>query len=334
MLGSTLSVAGVALPLVLLGALALDALVGDPPWLWRAIPHPVALTGNLTFWLDRRLNRPQRGARTRFVLGLVVALAVTALAWGAGLAIVAAARLVTWGWAAELLLVAILVAQRSLFDHVAAVARALRRDGLSAARAAVGRIVGRDPDRLDSHAVARAAIESTAENFADGVVGPVLWYLVLGLPGLFVLKAINTMDSMVGHRTARHAAFGAVAARLDDAAMFVPARMAAALIVLAAIFVPGGRPWAALRTWWWDGHRHRSPNAGRPEAAMAGAIGVALSGPRSYHGAASAEPWLGGEFSARAEAGDIRRALFVLVVACLLQAAAVGALAALSYAPV
>ena len=312
MLDSALSVAGAALPLVLLGALALDALVGDPPWLWRAVPHPVALAGNLTSWLDRRLNRPQRGAHTRFVRGLVVTLAMTALAWGAGLAIVAAARLVTWGWAVELVLVAVLVAQRSLFDHVAAVARALRRDVL---------------------AVARAAIESTAENFADGVVAPVLWYLVFGLPGLFALKAINTMDSMIGHRTARHAAFGAVAARLDDAAMFVPARLAAALIVLAAIFVPGGRPWAALRVWWLDGHRHRSPNAGRPEAAMAGAIGVALSGPRSYHGTTSDEPWLGGEFSARAVAGDIRRALFVLVVACLLQAAAVSALAALIYAP-
>jgi len=332
MLDTTLSVAGLALPMVLLGALTLDALVGDPPWLWRRLPHPVALAGGLTGWLDRRLNRPQRGARTRFVRGLAVALTLTALAWGVGLAVVAAARLVAWGWAVELALVAVLVAQRSLFDHVAAVARALRRDGLAAARVAVGRIVGRDPDRLDGHAVARAAIESTAENFADGVVAPALSYLVFGLPGLFALKTVNTMDSMIGHRTARHAAFGAVAARLDDAVMFVPARLAAILIVLAAIFVPGGRPGAALRVWWRDGHRHRSPNAGRPEAAMAGAIGVALSGPRSYHGAASDEPWLGGEFSARAGAGDIRRALYVHVVACLLQAAAVGALAALSYA--
>lgn len=333
MLDGAFTAAGAALPLVLLGALALDAVAGDPRWLWRRIPHPVALVGGLTGWLDRRLNRPQRGARTRFVRGLVVALLVVALAWAAGQAIARALQPFAWGWAIELLLVAVLVAQRGLYDHVAAVARPLAAGDLAAARAAVGRIVGRDPERLDGHAVARAAIESTAENFADGVVAPALWYLVFGLPGLFALKAVNTMDSMIGHRTERHAAFGAAAARLDDAAMFVPARLAALLIVLAALFVPGGRPWTALRVWWRDGHRHRSPNAGRPEAAMAGAIGVALSGPRSYHGKATDEPWLGGEFSARAGAGDVRRALFVFVVACLVQAAAVAALAVLTYAP-
>ncbi|MBM3560819.1 MAG: cobalamin biosynthesis protein, partial [Alphaproteobacteria bacterium] len=245
MLDSALSAAGLALPLVLLGALALDAMVGDPPWLWRRLPHPVALVGGLTGWLDGRLNRPQRGARTRFACGLVVALLTVALAWAVGQAIAGALRPFACGWAVELALVAVLLAQRSLFDHVAAVTRPLAGGDLVAARAAVARIVGRDSDRLDGHAVARAAIESTAENFADGVVAPVLWYLVLGLPGLFALKTVNTMDSMIGHRTERHAAFGAAAARLDDAAMFVPARLAALLIVLAALFVPGGRPWAA-----------------------------------------------------------------------------------------
>ena len=249
------------------------------------------------------------------------------LAVAAGWGLTEAALTLPYGWAIELVAVTLLMAQRSLFDHVRAVARALDRYGLDAARAAVARIVGRDPKSLDDHGVARAAIESLAESFADGVVAPVFWYLLFGLPGLLAYKTVNTMDSMIGYRTPRHAAFGFAAARLDDAMNYLPARIAAVMIVFASLFVPRGNPLAALRVLARDGAKHRSPNAGWPEAAMAGGIGVALAGPRSYGGTLADEPWVGGEFSARAGAGDIRRALYLFVVACLFQAAIVALLA-------
>jgi adenosylcobinamide-phosphate synthase len=307
-------------PVILLAALLLDAIFGEFGPLFRVLPHPVALIGGLTGWFDRRLNRENRSVGARLVRGAVVALLIAALAGGAGWLIAEFARTVRYGWIAELLAVTLLVAQRSLFDHVRAVARALEHDGLAGAREAVARIVGRDPHSLDEHGVARASIESLAESFADGVIAPVFWYLLFGLLGLCVYKAVNTMDSMIGYRTVRHAAFGRVAARLDDALNYVPARIAALLIVIAAAFVPRGHPLAALRVMARDGGRHRSPNAGWPEAAMAGAIGAALAGPRRYAGETENEPWIGAEFPARIGAGEIRRALFVFVVACLVNA--------------
>ena len=228
--------------------------------------------------------------------------------------------------------VSLLIAQRSLFDHVRAVARGLDKHGLAGGRAAVAMIVGRDPETLDDHGVSRAAIESLAESFSDGVVAPVFWYLLFGLPGLLVYKAVNTMDSMIGYRTPRHDAFGRTAARLDDVMNYVPARIAAALIVLASVFVPRGRPASAFRVMARDGGQHRSPNAGWPEAAMAGALGVALSGPRSYQGKMTAQPWVGGEFSAQIGTGEIRRGLYLFVVACLLEAVIVALLASMTLA--
>lgn len=314
---------GLAPPMILIAAFLLDALVGEFGPLFRVVPHPVVLIGRLTGWLDRRLNRERRSLRTRLARGVFVAVFMVALAGAAGWGLTVLAHELRYGWAIELLAVTILLAQRSLFDHVRAVGRALRREGLPAARAAVARIVGRDPETLDSHGVARAAIESLAENFADGVVAPAFWYLLFGLPGLFAYKAVNTMDSMIGYRTPRHAAFGRAAARLDDAMNFVPARIAGAMIVVAALFVPRGRPISSFRVMARDGRKHRSPNAGWPEAAMAGALGVALAGPRSYHGSAEASPWLGEEFSARIGEAEIRRALYLFVVACLMNAAIV-----------
>ena len=316
-----------SLPAVLLAALLLDALVGDPRWLFRHLPHPVALIGGLVGWLDRRLNRPERTEASRAMRGLVVTLFVAAVAGATGWLVAIYAGPWRYGWIVELLLVTLLVAQRSLFDHVRDVARALDRDGIAGGRVAVAHIVGRDPARLDKHGVARAAIESLAENFADGVVAPALWYLLFGLPGLLVYKAVNTMDSMIGHRTPRHTAFGRVAARADDLMNWLPARIAGVMIVLAALFAPAGRPAGAFRVMARDGRKHRSPNAGWPEAAMAGALAVALSGPRSYGDGIAAEPWLGEEFSARIGAAEIRRALYVFAVACLINAILVAAIA-------
>jgi len=320
-------IAGLSIAAILFAALVIDAVFGEFGPLFRVIPHPVAVIGGLIGWFDSRLNREQRSDSARRMRGAVVVLLMVGLAAAIGWGLTDLARMFPYGWAIELTAVTLLIAQRSLFDHVRAVSRALDRDGLEGARVAVARIVGRDPKGLDAHGVARASIESLAENFADGVVAPVFWYLLLGLPGLLVYKTVNTMDSMIGYRTPRHAAFGMVAARLDDVLNYVPARIAAAMIVVASLFVPRGRPLSALRVMARDGGKHRSPNAGWPEAAMAGGIGVALAGPRSYGGTVEDEPWVGGEFSAQIGGGDIRRALYLFVVACLFEAVIVALLA-------
>jgi adenosylcobinamide-phosphate synthase len=320
-------IAGLSIAAFLFAALVVDAVFGEFGPLFRVIPHPVAIVGGLIGWFDRCLNCEQRSDSARRARGAVVVLLMVVFAAAVGWGLTDVAHMFPHGWVVELTAVVLLVAQRSLFDHVRSVARALDCDGLEAGRVAVARIVGRDPKNLDAHGVARASIESLAENFADGVVAPVFWYLLLGLPGLLVYKTVNTMDSMIGYRTPRHAAFGMVAARLDDVLNYVPARIAAVMIVVASLFVPRGRPVSALRVMARDGGKHRSPNAGWPEAAMAGGIGVALAGPRSYDGAVEDEPWVGGEFSARAGSGDIRRALYLFVVACLFEAAIVALLA-------
>ena len=303
--------------LILAAALALDALVGDPPWLWRRLPHPVALIGRLIDRLERKLNRAWRPAWDRRLRGALVAVGLTLAAIGIGMAVTELRRHWAWGWAVELLLTWTLLAGRSLFAHVRAVATALDGGGLAAGREAVGRIVGRDPASLDVHGVARAAIESCAENFADAVVAPVVWYLLFGFPGALAYKTINTLDSMIGHPDQRYGDFGMVAARLDDVANLLPARLAAALLALAALFVPGGRPWAAWRVMLADHGHHRSPNSGWPEAAAAGALGLALAGPRRYAGHAVQEKWIG-DGRAMATVTDIRRALVLLAVGCLL----------------
>ncbi|GMG84242.1 adenosylcobinamide-phosphate synthase CbiB [Paralimibaculum aggregatum] len=261
-------------------ALLLDAALGEPAWLWRRLPHPVVLLGRLLSRLEAALNRgPAR--RAKGVAALALLLAAAGLpAWGL------AALPAPLGPALEVLGAAILIAQRSLVEHVAAVAGGLAR-GLDEGRRAVSMIVGRDPEALDRPGVARAAIESAAENFSDGVAAPVFWFAVAGLPGIALYKAVNTADSMIGHRTSRHEAFGWAAARLDDLANLVPARLSGLLLALVS-----GRPGAALACIRAEAHRHRSPNAGWPEAAMAAGLGVALSGPRAYQGRMSDEPWV------------------------------------------
>jgi adenosylcobinamide-phosphate synthase len=221
-----------------------------------------------------------------------------------------------------------LIAQKSLETHVAAVAAALETGGLAAGRQAVSQIVGRDPQALDEAGVARAAIESLAENFSDGVVAPAFWLALLGLPGAAIYKAVNTADSMVGHRTERHRDFGWASARFDDLINLPASRLTALLVVGAAYFVPGASPehaWAAVRR---DAKNHRSPNAGWPEAAFAGALGLALAGPRTYGGILVDDHFMG-HGRREANAGDIRRALALYRAADTLLIAAVGLVALL-----
>jgi len=307
--------------LVLLVALVLDGLLPDR---FGPVPHPVRLIGAAVAWVDRRLNRARRSEAALIIRGALVVVALSALALASGWALERVARDLPYGWVVELGLVAVFLAQRSLFDHVAAVARPLARRDLVAARAAVAHVVGRDPESLDAHGVARAVIESLAENFADAVVAPVFWYLLLGLPGLLLSKTVNTLDSMIGHRDPRYASFGMTAARLDDALNYIPARLAGAILALAAIFAPTANPARAVRTMVRDAGKHGSLNAGWPEGATAGALGLAIAGPRRYGDRTVDDPWIG-DGTARAEARDVHRALYLYAVACLLNGLLVGA---------
>ncbi len=226
---------------------------------------------------------------------------------------------------AEAIAASTLIASRSLYAHVRDVTVALATEGTEAGRRAVSRIVGRDPNSLDKHGVARAAIESLAENASDGVVAPVFWFAVFGLPGLAAYKAINTADSMIGHRTPRHEAFGWASARVDDLVNLPASRLTAALLVLASLLSAKASPVGALRAIFRDAGRHRSPNAGWPESAMAGALGLKLAGPRSYGGVVVQDAYMGNG-RANANANDIKRALRLADVAWSIMFAGIAAL--------
>lgn len=284
-------------------AMAVDAAIGWPDRLFRRMGHPVTWIGRLIATLDRHLNRTDASPRRRRAAGVLCVLVTVAVAVAPAMAIQA---MLPAGWPGLILtgiLAWPLLALRSLHSHVHAVAVPLAADDLAGARHAVSQIVGRDPERLDEAGVARAALESLAENASDGVVAPLFWGALLGLPGIAAYKAINTLDSMIGHRTPRHAAFGWAAARLDDGVNLAPARLTGLVLALVS-----PRPRTAFACMWRDARMHRSPNAGWPEAAMAGALGVRLSGPRSYAGGASDEPWVNGE-AGDPGAADIDRGL-------------------------
>ncbi|MBB5764223.1 adenosylcobinamide-phosphate synthase CbiB [Methylorubrum rhodesianum] len=303
---------------VLALALLLEALAGYPDRLYRALGHPVTWIGRLIAALERGLNRGGAAARR---LGGILALALLLTVTAAfSLTLTALAALAGHGFGMVLLalLAASLPAQRSLFVHVRRVSAALRAEGLPGGRAAVSMIVGRNPDSLDEAAVCRAAIESLAENFSDGIVAPAFWIGAGGLTGGALYKAINTADSMIGHRTPRHEAFGWASARLDDLVNLPASRLTALLLVVSAALsrdVSAAGAWRAIRR---DAGRHRSPNAGWPEAAMAGALGLRLAGPRIYGATRVEDAWMG---DGRAEAGpdDIVRALKLYRTACALQ---------------
>ncbi|SOE09269.1 adenosylcobinamide-phosphate synthase [Hoeflea halophila] len=298
---------------VLLAALVVDRVVGDPDWLWRRFSHPVVLFGHVISFAEKRLNKPADAGSTRrrkgkiAVAGLLLAAALCGWALArlfAGLGVV--------GTVLEIAVVAVFLAQKSLADHVLAVATGLRENGLEGGRKAVSMIVGRDPEALDQSAVCRASIESLAENFSDGIVAPALWYAVFGLPGLLAYKMLNTADSMIGHLNERYTDFGRAAAKLDDLANWPAARLSAMLIAAGAALVKGKDAMrraagTALR----DSGLHRSPNAGWPEAAMAGALDLALAGPRRYHGEVVMEASLNASGSGKAGARHIEEALTI-----------------------
>ncbi|MGX5734901.1 adenosylcobinamide-phosphate synthase CbiB [Bosea thiooxidans] len=304
-----------SLPLLIL-ALVAEAAFGYPQRFYAAIGHPVTWIGQLIGTLDRALNREGAsfaGRKAMGALALALLLAVT----------VALAALIQrlclsfgpLGLIPLALIASTLIAQRSLYEHVARVAEGLERDGLEGGRQAVSMIVGRNPQTLDKAGVARAAIESLAENFSDGIVAPAFWLGLSGLPGIATYKAINTADSMIGHRTPRHLAFGWASARLDDLVNLPASRLTALLLIAAASLdreADSGGAWRAARR---DAGKHRSPNAGWPEAAMAGALGLRLAGPRIYGETRVEDHWMG-DGRAEATAADIRRALTLYRRAC------------------
>ncbi len=320
--------------LLALIALAFESVIGYPHWLYRAIGHPVSWIGRLIAWCDQAWNVERLSLRRRCINGtatIALCLAVTALA---SLALTFLTYRILPA-PLDLLLLAFaassLIAQHSLRAHVSAVADALGHRDLESARIAVAKIVGRDPSSLDKAGVSRAAIESLAENLSDGVTAPVFWLVVGGLPGAALYKTINTADSMIGHRSRRHLAFGWAAARLDDLVNLPASRLSALWIAAAAYLSSTATGRGAIEAVRRDARRHRSPNAGWPEAAMAGALGLMLAGPRVYDGRLLEDYWMG---DGRTDAGpeDIRRALKLYRTACTIQAAVVALLAvALSF---
>jgi adenosylcobinamide-phosphate synthase len=319
----------------LLFAVIFDRFLGDPPVIWSRIPHPVVLFGKSIAAVEKGLNRHDLTSDAKRRNGVLAIASLLTLAAIGGViidALLASAGIL--GFVVLIAIVAIFLAQKSLADHVAAVATALKKDGLQGGRHAVSMVVGRDPNSLDEPAVCRAAIETLAENFSDGVIAPALYFGIFGLPGLFAYKMLNTADSMIGHKTDRYREFGWASARLDDLANWPAARLSAGLIAIGAWATKGaaaGR--IAMAIAMRDHGLHRSPNSGWPESAMAGALDVALAGPRIYAGETVMEPMQNGAGARQISPSAIEHALKVYGAACTaftVMIAAVAAMAAIS----
>lgn len=312
--------------LLALLSMLIEISLGYPDRLYRLIGHPVTWIGALISALEKRFNQPEQRAATRRSLGVLtlLILILTGLLIGFGIEAVLGTGLAL---VLTALLASSLLAQRSLATHVAAVAEGLECDGLEGGRKAVSMIVGRDPESLDEAGVARAAIESLSENFSDGIVAPVFWLAILGLPGALIYKCVNTADSMIGHRNERYLQFGWAAARFDDLINLPASRLTGLLLVAAAMILPQAsarQAWCAI---WRDASQHSSPNAGWPEAAMAGALGLALAGPRNYGGTIVNGAVMGEGGRSKANASDIRLALRLYWIADFLLIALLGLLA-------
>ncbi len=296
--------------LLLLAGLVIDAAFGDMPAVFAHLPHPAALAGRAVEFFDRKLNRRNRSARSRRERGTIVLLVLVGGAAGIGWLVQLAGQATPAGAGLEALAIGLLVRHRGVQDQVAAVAAALDWGGLPAGRDAIRPLVGDAAGALDEHGVSRAAIECLAENLGDGLVAPVFWYLLLGLPGLFACRMTEIIDGMIGRRSGPEGArgFGWAAARLDHLLGVIPSRLSACLLIVAAVFAGRAMPARGLATMLREGWRHPWPNIGWPIAAMAGALDLTLAGPRPQGGLVINEPWLG-DGSPRAAPRDIARAL-------------------------
>lgn len=292
-------------------AMGLDKVFGEPDILWKKIPHPIIWFGKLIEWAELAFNKSAATAYAKRRNGFLVIAALLLIAGLAGVMLHCVfLQFGVLGLVFEALIASVFLAHKSLIDHVDDVAAALSRGGVDAGRIAVARIVGRDTATLDESGVCRAAIESLAENFADGVIAPAFWYVVAGLPGLLAYKMLNTADSMIGHMNERYRDFGRASAKLDDAANFIPARLTGILYALVTWLSHGlAAGQRALSTMMRDAPLHRSPNSGWPEAALAGGLNIALAGPRVYKGVVANEPMLNSSGNRSLAVSDVQRAL-------------------------
>lgn len=298
-------------------ALAIEVFFGWPNWLYKIIRHPVVWIGNLISWLETGLNRQQYSHAVRYIWGAFTSLTVIGVATLIAYGVTRLLPENILGLFIEALIASSLLASRSLYQYVAAVALPLQQNNLPEAREAISHIIGRDPTQLDEAGIARASLETLAENASDGVIAPLFWGLLFGLPGLAAYKTINTLDSMIAYRNTHFLAFGGFAARVDDFANLIPARITGLLFSLASMKT------CAFMTMLRDAHKHRSPNAGWPEAAMAGALGIRLSGPRTYGEQLSDEPWLNAE-APDPTPSDFQKGLQLYLRAMLLAALILG----------
>lgn len=299
-------------------SLIADAIIGDPPAFWRRFPHPIVIIGQAIGWLDVTFNREDRSENYRRLAGTLCLSVLLVTGFTAASLVQSALLFLPFGWVVLALLASIFIAQKSLYVHVKAVQDGLTESGLTGGRKAVAQIVGRDPEHLDEAGISRAAIESCAENFSDGIVAPALWFALLGLPGLVAYKIVNTADSMIGYRTPRHEAYGWASARFDDLINWPAARLSALLVAIAARLLSNTSS-NCLQTCLRDAASHRSPNAGWPEAAFAAALGIALAGPRIYDGKLTDDPYINAEGRRGVKAADIGKALSLLRAACGIQ---------------
>ncbi len=306
-------------------ALVVENFVGYPQTLYKLAGHPVEWIGKLIAYLDEGLNDPDAEADEQRNQGII---AIIVLCLAVGIPAIVAAKIlnaIPYGWIINVALATTMIAQKSLRDHVSAVAHALPQS-LSAARTEVAKIVGRDPHTLDESGIAKAALESLAENTADGITAPIFWYAVAGLPGIVIYKAINTADSMIGHKSEKYLHFGWAAAKLDDLVNLPASRLTGLAFAAAAWFISKANAKVALTSMWRDAGKHQSPNAGWPEAAMAGALGLKFGGPRQYDGEMVELPYMGNGRT-QMTASDINKGLELYDRALLILLGAAVALA-------
>ncbi|MBL6927704.1 MAG: cobalamin biosynthesis protein [Rhodospirillales bacterium] len=313
-------------PLVLLlTALGVEALVGGFEALFRFIPHPEQALARTIGSLEAKLNREKRSPMDRAIRGLFLAAVMIGVALGIGVGVAWLSQNHDFGWIVEFVLLAALINQRSLYNRMGSVARSMGGGNLESARAALQPMVNRDTALMDDHGIARTTIEAGAEGFGAGVVAPVFWYVLFGFPGLAVCRTISVMDRVIGHPTPRYRAFGMTAARLNDAVHLIPSCLSGIFLAFAALFAPTAQPGSALRIMMRDSSKYRSLGAGWPVAAVAGALNLALAGPRRYAEKALGDPWVGSG-TAQVEGNDIRRAQYLFAIACLIDAMIVAAL--------
>ena len=303
--------------IIIIFAILIDSAIGDPDWLWKWMGHPVALFAKFVLFFDK-VRGTALSSNANKILGIFVIATLTLASVFVGIILVNLLQNSWWGILMSAVIASFFLAQKSLYNHVQEVKKALNNNDLELSRAKVSKIVGRDPKQLDESGVARATIESTAENLSDGIVAPVFWCILFGLPGLLAYKAINTADSTIGYKNDKFKNFGWATARLDDFVNFIPARLTALMIALSAPFVNGSIK-TALSIMINDAHQHNSPNAGWPEASMAGVLGITLAGPRTYSTHTEKGNWINKTGRNIVSSVDVQKSQVILVAVCALQ---------------